>query len=317
MKQPVTFGPFTAAPGERIQGMYPILDTKMSFPVTLINGRQEGKTVVLTSGVHGGEYPGIEAAIELSGELQAEEICGQILLAHPVNVSAFYDRVSYIVPEDGKNLNRVFPGDPKGSASEKLAYVIGYELIAKSDFYVDMHGGDLHESLPGYVYYPGVGEEKAVRASEEAAKVLSTAFIVKSDTTNGTYTSAAYHHGVPSVFLERGGRGLWSREEVEAYKADIKNLLRYLKVLPGDFTYPQEKAMEIEEEGEAFAPCDGCWYPFVSLEEKVKRGQVLGEIRDLFGRVQHKVTAEFDGIVIYLVVSLAVNKNAPLIVYGR
>jgi predicted deacylase len=61
---------------------------------------------------------------------------------------------------------------------------------------------------------------------------------------------------------------------------------------------------------------DGCWYPAVDLEDKVKKGQKLGEIRDFFGTVKAEYFSDSDGIVLYLVTSLAILTNDPLCAIG-
>jgi predicted deacylase len=61
---------------------------------------------------------------------------------------------------------------------------------------------------------------------------------------------------------------------------------------------------------------DGCWYPWVALEDQVTKGQKLGEIRDFFGTVKAEYFADSDGVVLYLVTSLAILTNDPLCAVG-
>ena len=80
MKTELTLGHLVAKQGEKKQGMVSIYDTGLSFPVTLINGEKDGKTVLLTGGIHGSEYPGIQTVIELAAELSPEEVLGKLIL---------------------------------------------------------------------------------------------------------------------------------------------------------------------------------------------------------------------------------------------
>lgn len=57
--------------------------------------------------------------------------------------------------------------------------------------------------------------------------------MVKSNATTGAYNSAAIR-GIPSILIERGGRGIWSREEVDKYKKDVRKALNKLEVLKED-----------------------------------------------------------------------------------
>lgn len=86
----------------KIQDYVKILDTETKIPVTIINGKNEGKTVLITAGIHGGEYPCIRTAIELARDINPEIVNGQIIIIHPVNMQAFKDKSAGIVPEDGK-----------------------------------------------------------------------------------------------------------------------------------------------------------------------------------------------------------------------
>ena len=80
----------------------------------ILRGSEPGRTVLITGGIHGGEYVGIETAIELAERLETERICGTIRLLKAVSRTAFEGRTGSMGPSDGKNLNRVFPGDPDG-----------------------------------------------------------------------------------------------------------------------------------------------------------------------------------------------------------
>ena len=72
----------------------------------------------------------------------------------------------------------IFPGDENGTISEKIAYVISNELQTKADFYLDIHGGDVHEELLPHIYYPGLAEENVVKSSIEMAKCFNVPYIV-------------------------------------------------------------------------------------------------------------------------------------------
>ena len=61
---------------------------------------------------------------------------------------------------------------------------------------------------------------------------------------------------------------------------------------------------------------EGCWYPSRKLEDKVKKGEKVGEIRDFFGNVLRQYRAEEDGLILYLVTSLAITPGDPLLAIG-
>ena len=317
MKNELMIQELKAKTGEKKQGFIKILDTETKMPVTIINGEKEGKTMLITAGVHGCEYPCIKTAIELAREINPKKVAGQIIIVHPVNIQGFVGRNVAIVPEDNKNILRVFPGDKNGTISEKIAYVISNELQAKADFYLDIHGGDVHEDLLPHIYYPGAAEENVVEASIEMARCFNVPYYVKSNTTNGTYTSAGIRKSIPSLLIERGGCGLCKEEDVKAYKNDIMNVLSYLNILEHEIIEKEFEAKEINEAIYLDALNDGCWTCLVKAGEEIVKGQKLGEVTDYFGNIIDTYYAEFDAVVLYNTVAFSVTKSSSLIAYGK
>lgn len=317
MKASITFGGITAAPGTKASGWAPVLDSGYKLPLTVINGAREGKSVLLTSAIHGCEYPSIEAVFRIAENIDPQELCGQLIIINPVNVDGFLRRTPYIVPQDGKNLNRLFPGNPDGSLGDKIAYVLTEEYQKRVDFHIDTHGGDIPERQLSYTYYPGVsGDKRALAISEEAADyVLHADFVIKSRAVNHAYNYAAIC-GVPALELELGDCGVWDENEVNLYLENIYNLLRYLRLLPGEAQKRRQEALRITRGEYLDADADGRWYACVNREDKVCKGQKLGEIRDFFGEVLHEYYAEFDGVVLMVAAALAVKKGNPIIAYG-
>ena len=149
--------------GEKAQGKIKITGYGIAMPATVICGVKDGPTILITAGIHSAEYVGIQAAMELAKEFQPEELKGNVIIVPLVNVSGFEHRTMSLVYEDGKNLNRVFPGDPEGTAADRIAYTIVTKLFSIADYYIDLHSGDGFEQLHPYVYYVGVVDEKNSR----------------------------------------------------------------------------------------------------------------------------------------------------------
>lgn len=315
MKKTIQIGTLSAAAGEKKQGYYTLPKSTIQMPVTIVNGCHEGKTVLITSGIHGGEYPGIQTGIQLARELSPQQVHGAVVFIHPVNVSAFVTRSKQVMPEDGQNLNRAFPGNNMGTITHRTAYALTRDFQSLADFYLDLHGGDLDELVTPYVYYPGVAEKSVIAASRAAACLVDVSYMVRSNATTGAYNYAAIQ-GVPSLLIERGGSGLWSREEVEAYKKDVTNVLRHLHVLEGEPFVPKEPK-EITNAIYLDADFSGCWYPCVQVGQTLKKGDKLGEITDYFGNVQKAYYTPCDAVVLYITVTLGIEQGHPLLALGE
>lgn len=302
--------------GEKLRTMLPVPDTDIEIPATIINGSHDGQTLLITSGIHGGEYPGVAAAMELGSQLDPQQVHGRIIILHPVNIPAFWARREFVVPQDNKNLNRVFPGKADGTLSEKIAYLISSNFFPVADFYADLHSGDIHEALYPYVYYPGQPTAEVEAKAKGAALAMDMQYMVRSLATGGAYNYAA-STGLPSILIERGGAGLCPADDVAAYKKDLHNLLCYLNIIDEPKLPVAHTPVDVEDVLYLEAEANCCWHSAAAAGEAVKQGQLLGYTTDLFGTVLQKYYAEFDGVVLYLCPGLAAPAGSPIITYGK
>lgn len=299
------------AAGKTIKDHIHVRGTEIHIPHVVLCGKKPGKTVVITAGIHNAEYIGIQAAIELSQEIEPDDISGNIVIIPLVNRSGFENRTMSYVYEDGKNLNRVFPGNEDGTVAEKLAKVVFDEFIIHADAYIDLHCGDGFETLEPYIYY--VGEAPCKTVAKEMTDCVDTKYRVRSRCiSSGAYNEASMR-GIPSVLIERGQLSLIKEEEVKADKRDVVNILRYLGVLEGQHDiYPKIDILEYSND----APATGCWYPKMKVGDSFREGDIFGEIRDYFGKVIHTAVATEDGVLIHQCSSLSIIKDGPMVTYG-
>ena len=309
------FGGVTVKAGEKYRGYVPLGPSGESIPVTFINGSLPGCTVLISSGIHGSEYVGIRTAMELARELEPEDIRGQLLIFHPVNRAAYDQKLSYINPVVGANLNRLYPGKPDGSLAERVCHYMTEEYLRRVDFLVDLHGGDLHEQTVPYVYAPGIGPEETRKDAMDSARLVDGCCIVLSASTSGFYNYANIC-GTPAILLERGGAGCWSREEVAACKADVRNLLRQWNLLEGPVKIPGGTIPVLNRMTYAYSPASGSFIPFVSPGQWVKKGQLLAQIQDPFGDILETVSARQDGLILLCWKALSVLEDEPIFIYG-
>ena len=299
----------------KIQQYVRVTGTELSYPETVLYGKKEGKRVTVSAGVHSREEVGIEALNRLAEKLDPEMIRGELRLIHAVNYSGLIRRSPDVCPEDGKNLNRVFPGCGTGTSTQRLAAFLEKEVILHSDMIIDLHSGSCFEELVPHVYFHSVCAPDINRMSEEIARHVSVPYIVRSKAKNGFYSHAG-QCGVPAVIIERGGRGLWTQEEVQEDMCDVKNILRFFGVLEDGISPVRHEPLCFADGRYEDAPVSGCWYPFRKAGDPVRKGEVLGEIRDVFGHVLYTHRAEEDGVLLYQTVSLGIEKGSPMTAYG-
>ena len=306
----------TAKTGEKTQDFISFINSNIKAPITLISGERTGKTILIMGGIHSAEYVGIQTAIELARELEPSAINGNIIILPLVNTDGFEHRTNSMVYEDGKNLNRVFPGDKDGTLADKMAYTITHEIFPNIDYMIDLHCGDSYEELTPYIYAQGATDSETRKKSLAMAKQMDVPYIVLSQVAS----KGAYNHagslGIPGVLMERGNLGVWSKKEVDDNKRDVRRMLGMLGFINEN---EQEVAGGRVLENVVYQNADfaGCFYPTKKAGEKFCKGELLGEIRDYFGNTLQRYSASFDGVILYQTASLTVLKDGPMLAYAE
>lgn len=311
----------TVEDGKKIQGYLDLPFTdKDKLPCTLIYGKKPGPVVLIDGGIHNAEYVGIEAATRLANEFEPEDISGILIVIHLVNVNGFKARTISLCADDGKNLNRVFPGDPEGTYADKLAYFMEKEIFPKIDYYIDLHCGDWFEDLVPYIYAVGNAPEETVRKSQEMAMAADVPYYVQSEYGSGGAYNRAGTLGIPSVLLERGSMGLWNDHEVKDSCRDVHNILKKIGVLSTEkFGRILQRSIprKLHHVHYINAHVEGCWFPEKRAGDVAQKGERLGVIKDYLGHVVEEIRAPEDVIIIYQTVSYSLPKDTPLITYGH
>lgn len=302
-------------PGERRTTIVtvPVGEQTVTLPLIAINGSRPGPRVTITGGVHGAEYVGIEAVRRL-GELQPEEVAGQLVVVPVTNTTAFHRRSIYTSGLDNQNLNRQFPGNPTGEPSQQLAAWIFEQLIRPSDYYIDMHGGDMIEALVPFVIYVESDNPEVTERARRMAVANGIERVIKSTTGGSTYGTAAAA-GIPAILAEIGGCGLWNEQEVEAHREGALRVLRHLGVLEGGEPEPLPQRT-YQTFAWMRAGHDGLLHTAVKVGDTVQQGQLVGRIVDYFGNELEPLHAVTSGEIVFLVTSLAMNTGDPILAVG-
>ena len=316
MKELFQIGQLKAMQGEKVSGFFPIAGTELEIPITLINGVQEGKTILICGGLHNAEYVGIQAAMELADEIDPADVFGNIIVIRLLNRSGFEHRTMSLVYEDGKNINRVFPGNPDGTEADKIAYMMEKEIYPHIDYFIDLHSGDGFEGLESFVYCLGNANDYVVENSRKIAEIAHVDYLVVSESNSGGAYNYAGKLGIPSILLERGSNSTWSKTLVDEDKHDVKNMLRFLGILKGHAHRHGNVPKQVSPVTYVDAPISGCWYPVYQPGETFREGDALGVIKDYFGKELYTCYAKHGGIILYETISLCIMKDTPMVAYG-
>ena len=315
MKRTLQVGGIACAPGQKVMGFVDVCGTDARMPVTIVNGSDDGPTLLITAGIHGGEYPSIEAAIRLSVESEPVEMSGQIILFPVVSLQAFHARQQYVLPADGKNVNRQFPGRALGTVSERIAHTVVSQAAIQAHAWIDLHGGDIHEALVPVVGYLEEGEPGVRQRARAMAEVFGIEHVMHPKDLPGTTFKTAAALGIPCIIAEAGQCGQLDEESTRRLMQGCTNVARHLGIVPGK-PEPVVRLTVFRDYPWVRAEHTGCWYPAVRIGEVVRRDQRIGSMKDYFGNLLAEYSAPADGTVILLATSLAMNVGDPLFGLG-
>jgi predicted deacylase len=274
----------------------------------------EGPHLTVIAGIHGGEYTSMAAVMRLIGTLDEQQLRGTVTAVPIVNQPAFWNRTPFVVPVDGKNLNRTFPGDPEGTYTEVLAHEVFTAFIEPTDLLIDMHAGDIPEGLEPFCLFEESPVEERARGM---ALAYGTGHVVRQSravrTVGGSSSSAAADIGVPAIIAEVGANGICDEASVARHLQGVLNVCAHLGMLPA--AVAETAATPAEYNGWVWmrSTVQGWWQPRIAVGEQVRAGDVLGAVLDPFGRELERVEAPAAGCPLFLTSSPAVLADGLLL----
>lgn len=292
------------------------------IPYTVIHGAKKGPVLALVAGVHAYEYPPILALYRLKDAIDPKALRGTVLMVHIANLPSFKRRTIYFGPDDWKNLNRVFPGDPEGTMSQRIAAVLSEEVVKRADALIDMHCGDGNEALIPYSYWMLTGNKTFDAKTRDLTLAFGIPHIIIDDTKSKDIKDAKYManvailQGKPAALTESGYLGRSDEESIVRNVKGVWSVMRHLGMVPGD-PEPATDPIWIDKFEVVNSKWDGLFAPRVEMGYYVKQGQIVGTITDYLGRWKEDVKAPFTGILLYILGTPPCNAGEPLFEVGR
>lgn len=313
----LTIGPLRAEPGRKTRGTLTadLGTTTADVPLILVNGSRPGPRVVITGGVHGGEFIGIEAATRLAGLLEPDDISGQLVICPVANPPAVYGGRLNISPLDGVNINRVFPGDKEGGPTERMAAWLFEYVVNGADAYVDLHSGGIDQHLLDFVGYRVTSDAKLGAKIKAMAHAVGYERVMPRPFPDGGNShAAANRQGIPAILIETGQLGDRDSVTVRRLLDGLYRLLHHLGVIeaPQHLAPVTVQPREWVWTGEAVSPAAGLWYFDAIPGDEVTEGQTIGRVIDPADGAEHKVAATGTGTIIYGMNGLSVRPGVLL-----
>lgn len=315
-----TVGSATTAPGQKVTGTIevpPGVDAALSIPVAVVHGAKPGPVLALVAGSHGTEYTSIIALEKLIAMLDPAEISGTVIIVPLINIQSFEQKVPHLNPVDKKSMNRFYPGKVDGTQTERASYLITKEVVEKCDHLIDLHGGDLDESLRPYSYWTRTGNEKQDQISREMVMAFGLDHIIisadrpKDPQASRYLENTATTRGKPSITAEAGQAGAVETDDLNLLINGCLSVMRYLKMLPGQ-PAPIEHPVWIEKVVTLASEQNGIFYPLVKRGTYVQEGMKVGYVTDYVGKVVFEARAPAAGVILYICAVPSMTQGATI-----
>ncbi|KFC65362.1 putative Succinylglutamate desuccinylase/aspartoacylase [Bosea sp. LC85] len=243
-----------------------------------------GPTVLFTGGVHGDEYEGQIAISRLARSLDAAAIQGRVIMIPALNIPAVMNDTR-LSPVDNRDMNRCFPGNPRGTFSEMLAHFVDAVLLPHVDISIDLHtaGHSGDSALSTNMHYVAdVGlRERTMAAAAAFGAPYNVVFWGVDE--GATLTSSVERRGILSLGTELGGWGRVNVEGVRIADRALLNILKHFKLMEGspdtrqrDGAQATRHMMVRNAAGYSFAPSGGLFEPKNIVGDICRAGELAG-----------------------------------------
>lgn len=292
-------------------------------PLIVINGKKPGPKLLVGACVHGDEVLGTEAIKTIAKKISPEELSGIFIGAPIINIAAYMTlaRVDKLETPIGDNsMSGLWDsGSAEGSMTERAAAFFREEVLPSVEYYIDIHSSATgsYNSPRAIVAGDFVELDPVVRKRIDEIGVgcnYEVVFKPKSASWKGMYfppRTFFESRGIAKIVLETGGAPTIS--DVEAIREGIYNIMKQIKMIPGE-PHLKNKQTYCSRLIAIRSNTGGIFRFTAQLRDRVKKGQKLGEITDVFDNVVEEIIAPEDGILVKIATTAAVYTGIRLIV---
>lgn len=265
--------------------------TKLYTHVFVNKSKQQGKSLVLIGGMHGDEVNGVEIVRRAADHYKHHGLKSGTLITIPLlNVYGFIRFTRDIA--EGKDVNRSFPGNTKGSLAARMAYLLNKEILPYGDLLIDFHtGGEQRYN------FPQIRFTKNDEPSLSMAKIFNTRFIVESKLRPNSLRQYAEKFKIANLAFEGGESGRLDGLSIRKAMQGIENIMMANGLIDGQVSISSDQ-IHIVQDGWIRAPYSGIFIWTRSSGQFVNKGEILGTITDPDNQKSEKVKAKSSGYII-------------------
>ena len=293
-------------PGERRRLEIPVArlptNTWLSLPVEVLQGKQGGMRLWLSAAVHGDELNGVEIIRRVLTQVQPDQLQGTLIAVPIVNVFGFIEQSRYL--PDRRDLNRHFPGSPRGSLAARLAHLFMTEIVSRCTHGVDIHTGSNHRANLPHVRADLQNEE-----TRRCAAAFGAPVIVDARTRDGSLREAATERGIHCLLYEAGEASRFNDDAIAVGVRGVLRLMRALRMRKRQPTRPHGEVLAAGETTWVRARRGGIVRMEVELGERVSYKQLLATVSGALGEDTSNLHAPSGGLVIGVTRNPLVNRG--------
>ncbi|MEO6019179.1 MAG: succinylglutamate desuccinylase/aspartoacylase family protein [Knoellia sp.] len=286
-----------------------VTGSEVSLPVRVIHGRHDGPVVWINAAIHGDEVVGVEVIRRVLATLSPKTFRGTLLAVPIVNVHGFMAGDRYL--PDRRDLNRSFPGSPRGSLAGRLANLMMREVVDKCEVGIDLHtGSDRRTNLPQ------IRADLDDPRTRSLAEAFGAPVMLHAKVRDGSLRGAARERGATVLLFESGEAMRFDQWAIEAGVAGVLRVLAALDMIDAaptaDDTAPPAGLVS-RRSGWVRARRTGIVHLDATLGQRVEAGDRLGGLSDSFGKTLRLVRADRAGIIIGRTTAPLVNRGDALV----
>jgi len=264
----------TDLPVGRMSGGY-----DLKIPLHVVHGARPGPKLLLLGAIHGEEVFAVDVIREVLRSVPRDHLSGTVLAVPVANPPSLEGRTRN-PPIDMLNLSQLFPGDPNGWITERIAAALS-PVMRTADVIIDLDGGTA-ERVIHYMYVKKTDDRWGEQVTE-LSRVFGMELLYAGRFVEATVSSYAHSLGIPCVGAMIGGSLLYldPRYLDEAVRG-VFNVMRHLEMLPGAPVRPERQSL-LTERVLLRVPHGGIFHPRVGVEvlnRPLKKGTVLCTVVD-------------------------------------
>ncbi len=251
--------------------------------ISIRNG--EGPCLLFVAGNHGDELEGQIALRKLVYELEPSQVSGQLIVVPSLNLPAVLNN-SRCSPIDDLNMNRIFPGNSRGTVSEKIAAFVQQDLLPRVDAVIDLHAGGRNLNCLAYAMMHRYENPETMTATLALMKAFAAPYAVVYDTEpdrEGMLDTAVEDLDKPFIAVELGGLGSATPGSVQLTARGVRNVLVHAGLIEGEIDTggTASQLLAVPEGGHVIAEDHGLFESFVEIGDEVTAGSAIGQLHSI------------------------------------